>query len=242
MQLRSAKRNIPSAYEHPQVVDAYLANECRLGRVLGPIPQPPLGTLHINRFGVIPKKTQPGKWRLIVDLSFPMGASVNDGIPSDRCSLRYPSLDLAIQQILKVGQDAQLSKLDIKDAYRIVPVHPHDWPLLGMHWRGHYYIDTRLPFGLRSAPKLFTALADAVQWLIKSRGVDFCIHYLDDYFFVEPPQAPTLALDTAMQVLSDLGIPVAPEKVDGPATSLTFLGIELDSHTLTARLPADKLQ
>ena len=59
---------------------------------------------------------------------------------------------------------------------------------------------------------------------------------------MEPPRAPTLALDTAMQVLSDLGIPMASEKVDGPATTLTFLGIELDSHTLTARLPADKLQ
>ena len=72
--------------------------------------------------------------------------------------------------------------------------------------------------------------------------MDFCFHYLDDYFFVEPPQAPTLALDTAMQVLSNLGIPMAPEKVDGPATTLAFLGIELDGHTLTARLPADKLQ
>ena len=114
--LRPAKRNIPSAYEHPQVIDAYLTNECHLGRVLGPFTQPPC-PLHINRFGVIPKKTQPGRWRLIVDLSFPDGgASVNDGIPCDLCSLRYPSIDLAVQQILQLGQDAQLSKLDIKDA------------------------------------------------------------------------------------------------------------------------------
>lgn len=52
--LRPVKWNILSPYEHPQVVDAYLANECRLCRVLGPFPQP-LGALHINRFGVIPK-------------------------------------------------------------------------------------------------------------------------------------------------------------------------------------------
>ena len=45
-----------------------------------------------------------------------------------------------------------------------------------------------------------------------------------------------------MQVLSDLSIAMAPEKADVPATTLTFLGIELDSHTLTARLPADNLQ
>ena len=78
--LHPAKRNIPSAYEHPQVIDAYLTNECHLGRVLGPFTQP-LCPLHINHFGVIPKKTQLGRWRLIVGLSFPDEASVNDGSP-----------------------------------------------------------------------------------------------------------------------------------------------------------------
>lgn len=240
--LHTAKRNMPSAYEHPEVIDAYLSSECLLGRVLGPFTQPPPCPLHINRFGVIPKRAQPGKWRLIVDLSFPDGASVNEGIPPDLCSLRYPSLEVAIQQILQMGQGARLSKLDIKDAYRIVPVHPDDWPLLGMQWKGCFYLDTRLPFGLRSAPKLFTALADAVQWLIRDKGVEFCIHYLDDYLFVETPQVEARALSIATQVLSDLGIPMAPEKVEGPATTLVFLGIELDSQSMTARLPADKLQ
>lgn len=103
-------------------------------------------------------------------------------------------------------------------------------------------MDTRLPFGLRSAPKLFTALADAVQWLIKDRGVEFCIHYLDEYVFVEAPQVEAHALTTVTQVLSDLGIPIAPDMVEGPATTLVFSGIELDSHALTALLLADKLQ
>lgn len=241
-QLRPAKRNIPSAYEHPEVVDKYLENECTLGRVLGPLQAPPPCTLHISRFGVIPKKSQPGKWRLIVDLSFPEGASVNDGIPPSSCSLRYPSIDMGIQQILTVGRGAQLSKLDIKDAYRIVPVHPDDWPLLGMRWKDKYFVDTRLPFGLRSAPKLFTALADAAQWLIQARGVDRCLHYLDDYFFVEPPHATAKALATATQTLAELGIPLAPDKVEGPTTCLTFLGIELDTVAMTARLPEDKLR
>lgn len=60
-QLQSAQRNIPSAYDRPEVVNAYLANECQLGQVLGPMASPP-GSLHISRFGVIPKKSQPGKW------------------------------------------------------------------------------------------------------------------------------------------------------------------------------------
>ena len=46
-------------------------------------------------------------------------------------------------------------KADIQEAYRMVPVHPEDQHLLGMHWEGFLYIDKVLPFGLRSAPKNF---------------------------------------------------------------------------------------
>ena len=47
--------------------------------------------------------------------------------------------------------------MDIQQAYRMVPVHPDDRALLGMRWEGGVYIDTRLPFGLRSAPIMFTS-------------------------------------------------------------------------------------
>ena len=56
--------------------------------------------------------------------------------------------------------------MDIQQAYRMVPVHPDDRALLGMRWEGGVYIDTRLPFGLRSAPIIFTAVADALEWCI----------------------------------------------------------------------------
>ena len=90
--------------------------------------------MHICRFGVIPKKSQPGKWRLIVDLSHPNEASMNDGISSALCSLSYASVDDAADIILKLGRNTQLAKLYIKSAYRIVPVHPEDRWLLGMMW------------------------------------------------------------------------------------------------------------
>ena len=71
--LKSANRNKPLAYEHPSVIDEYLANEVSLGRVAGPFTIAPLPLLHVSSFGVIPKKGQPDKWRLIVDLSSPGG-------------------------------------------------------------------------------------------------------------------------------------------------------------------------
>ena len=85
--LRSAAGNIPSASLQPSVIDSYLQNELVKGRIAGPFPTPPIPDLHISRFGVIPKKHQPGKWRLILDLSSPTGASVIDGNPKDMFSV-----------------------------------------------------------------------------------------------------------------------------------------------------------
>ena len=64
---------------------------------------------------------------------------------------------------LQKGYGAQLAKLDMESAYRQVPVHTDDRFLLGMKWKGNLYVDTALPFGLRYAPKIFNAVADALH-------------------------------------------------------------------------------
>ena len=79
-----------SAYEHPQPVADYLAIELAAGHITGPFDPHELGEVTISRFGVI-TKANTGKWRLILDLSSPKDASVNDGIPSELCScLTFP--------------------------------------------------------------------------------------------------------------------------------------------------------
>ena len=104
-------------------VEEFLQGECEAQRVVGPLPTTVLPLLHFSRFGVIPKST-PGKWRLILDLSSPRGASVYGGISPDQCHWQLASVGDAIQVILELGPGALLAKLDIKHAYRNVPVHP----------------------------------------------------------------------------------------------------------------------
>ena len=101
---------------------------------------------------------------MICDLSSPIGNSVNDHCISPAlCSLHYARVDDAVHIIQKLGKGTELVKLDIKDAYHIVPVHSADYQLLGIVWRGNtYYIDRPLPSGLHSAPKIFNVLADFV--------------------------------------------------------------------------------
>ena len=242
--LRPAKANMVSAGEHPTVVTQYLLDECANGRVIGPLGREAAEQVRqISRFGVIPKGHTPGKWRLIVDLSAPADHSVNDGIDADLCTLEYTSVDRAAALAKMLGHRCILAKIDIKNAYRIVPVHPEDTLLLGMRWQGEIYVDTALPFGLRSAPKIFNALADALSWVLQNSGVRFVLHYLDDFLLLGPPDTAECrqALAVSLQSCDELAIPIAAEKVEGPTTCLSFLGIEMDTVKWQLRLPQEKL-
>ena len=50
-----------------------------------------------------------------------------------------------------------------------------------MQWDGNIYVDGMFPFGLRSAPKIFNALADAIEWCARQKGILHIFHYLDDF-------------------------------------------------------------
>ena len=188
---KSAGQNMLSAKQNPQVIEEYLQAEVAKGNILGPFTQETAPPVHINRFGVIPKKYQPGKWRLITDLSYPEGHSVNDAINSELCSLSYVTVDQVAATALSLGRGAMIAKIDIKSAYRLIPVHPEDRRWLGMKWENKVYIDGMLPFGLRSAPKIFNSVADAVEWCVSREGVDYIFHYLDDFAVVGPPDSDT---------------------------------------------------
>ena len=78
-------------------------------------------------------------------------------------------VDDIIAGIMQLGQGSLMAKFDAQNAYRIVPVHTEDCPLLGMKWRGAFYVDMVLPFGVRSAPYIFTCIADLVEWVAKEK-------------------------------------------------------------------------
>ena len=241
--LQSASANMLSARLHPVVIDEYLGKELALGRMLGPFPASfSLPELQINRFGVIPK-AQSGKWRLITDLSFPPEKSVNDGIDPEFCSLSYTTVDQVAEVAVELGSEALLAKIDIESAYRLIPVHPEDRPLQAVRWQDQIFVDPMLPFGLRSAPKIFNAVADALHWHLTRCGIQHLFHYLDDFIMVASPKSPQCQLDLTLlqRECCGLGVPIAPHKTVGPTTCLVFLGIEIDTLAGELRLPQEKL-
>ena len=115
------KRDFRIGSDHSKSLSSCSTNNRMM--VVSPSQAPSI-QCHISPFGVIPKRAKPGKWRLIVDLSSPSNASVNDGIDRDMCSVSYITVDQIVDEILRLGQGTLMAKADIKQAYRMVPVYP----------------------------------------------------------------------------------------------------------------------
>ena len=98
-----------------------------------------------------------------------------------------------------------------------------------------------MPFGLRSAPIIFSAVADTLQ---QQKGVNHIFHYADDFITVGRPGSEECSNNVTIMrdTCTITGTPVEEEKFKGPAPVLPFLGIERDTIKLEIRLPADKLQ
>lgn len=237
-----SSHNLQSACENMAIVDSKLEKEILAGRIAGPYSEPPFSPFIVSPLGVVPKKA-PGEFRMIHHLSFPRCSSVNDGIPADFSSVHYATISDAIQLIKKVSKGCFMGKTDIKNAFRIIPIHPHDYNVLGMSWKGQYYYDKCMPMGCSSSCSTFELFSSALEWIARDKlKINHLIHVLDDFFIV----APTYDLcHRQMTLLVDLchylGVPIAPEKTFGPNTVLSFVGIELDVINSEARLPVDKI-
>ena len=78
-------------------------------------------------------------------------------------TIAYSLKCVRCRRLLALGRCEVMTKFYVHRAFRTVPVHPHDRWLLGMCWEGKIYIDTVLPFGLRSVPAIYNAVAEALM-------------------------------------------------------------------------------
>ena len=129
-------KNLQSATLHPDIIDNELQSECAKGQLARPYNSPPLPNLQCSGVGVVPKKD--GSWRMIMHLSGLHLNSINDGIDKEPYLLHFSTIDNATLLIAEAGPGCFLSKINIKGAFRLIPVSRHDWELLGIHWRGSY--------------------------------------------------------------------------------------------------------
>lgn len=238
-------KNNLSARVKPNIVTKLMTEEAAKGFLIGPFTQPPFPIYRINPLGLAQGKYS-NKYRLIVDMSAPHNTdvpSLNELISKEDYSMAYVRVDDAVNIIQRMGIGTQLCKFDIRDAFKQVPIHPSLWHLHGVKWTDQYYFYTRLVFGSRSSPKLFDYLSQAVCWIAtENYNVSCVLHLLDDFLCIDPPG---YMADRTMAIMAmifhRLGVPLATHKTVGPTTKLEYLGIELDTIEMQARLPSAKI-
>lgn len=187
-----------------------LDKELGFNRVSGPYISKPFDNFICSPLGLVPKKLQ-GEFRIIHDLSFPEGNSVNKHITRDKAVVQYESIENMIQLIKKFGVGALMAKLDIEDGYRNISIHPLDYHFLGFVWNNQYYFDKCLPMGASSACQLFEKLSTSLQWIMlnkyKASGMS---HLIDDFFFIGPPSSQKCLSDVNNfeNLCQRLGVPI----------------------------------
>ena len=229
------------------VIIEKMNTELRQGRILGPYSSPPVENATYSPLYAIPK-SEPGKYRLIHDLSKPKGCSVNENIPDDTKTVHYCSV-MEVADFLKsesdLGVDAYyMAKVDLKDAYRCCPIRKEDWRYLGMQLEDKLFIDTCLPMGLGTSCRIFQTISDSLCWIFQQSNPNCKIYsYIDDFLVLAPTeQECQKGLSSLLSQLDYLGFPVSDPKTVNACTKLEFLGLGLDSRSLSFFVPDKKRQ
>ena len=134
--LQSQETNHASAVEFPEDISAYLQEEKKHNAIVGPFEKVPIKNLHISPIMTGEKANAPHH-RVIMDLSFTQGQSVNAGIPKYQYLgtpfiLKLHTVDVITDQIKALGRGCKLYKVDISQAFRHDKLDPKEYDLLGL--------------------------------------------------------------------------------------------------------------
>lgn len=183
-----ASKNSESITEFHHIVEQKLEKELKLGRISGPYVSPPFPNFKVSLLSLIPKQT-PGKYRLIHNLSYPYDLhSVNYNIPSEYTTVTYQTLQHALSLIQFHSPTAYLAKTDIADAFRIIPLHPDQYNLLGFSFNSHYYFDKMLCMGAAKSCRFFEDFSNALVWILHCKfHLTSIVKVLDAFYLFSLP-------------------------------------------------------
>jgi hypothetical protein len=181
---------------------------------------------------IFPRPKKDGSIRPIFNLK-----ELNQFIPYEH--FKMEGVHLALDM---VKANSWFTKLDLKDAYMSVLMAPNVRKFLRFLWRGKLYQYRTCPFGLASAPRMFTKILKPVCAILRRLGVQMVI-YLDDMIFVNSdPQLLNVQTRSAVKLLQALGFVINWEKSQlQPAQTIEFLGFKLDAPNMKVMLPGEKV-
>ncbi|XP_033762030.1 uncharacterized protein LOC117343680 [Pecten maximus] len=230
--------NYNSCKQHSKLVQKQIKCEITNGNYVITDEKPVI----ISALGAIPKSKT--KVRLIHDASRPIDKCVNSYVTSD-CSCSYMDLREAAKHITP---GCYLAKIDLSSAYRSVKIHPSNYKATGLKYifdgdtSPTFMYDTKLPFGASKSPQIFQTLTSAVCRMLKCKYGFLAIAYLDDFLvFGKTYDECFKAMVKLVQLLRILGFAINWSKLEGPTQEIVFLGVLINTVSMTFSLSRDKL-
>lgn len=242
----AVEENHQSGQQHLQHVRDFIQTELDLGALVGPFSKPPFQPwTRISPILTRPKKESENR-RIIIDLSFPLGQAVNNGIDitsifGHDSTYVLPTITDLTSKVIQLGKGSWIWKADLSRAYRQLRVDPLDCPLLGLQVDGKYYVDLCPSFGCRSSSAACQRTSNALTYIMSKAGCAI-LAYLDDYASCAPTKAKALHdYKLFMSTAEDLGLKLALDKCHPPTTSLEWLGFNISTISMTVSIPRRKL-
>ncbi len=218
-----AVRNAPVLREEIAVLLAKDAIE--------PVPPAEMRQGFYSPYFIVPKKG--GGLRPILDLRV-----------LNRALHKLPFKMLMHRRMIKCIQPQDwFAAIDLKDAYFHVSILPRHRPFLRFAFEGRAWQYRVLPFGLSLSPRVFTKVVEGALTPLREVGVRI-LNYLDDWLILAQSREQLGDhRDLVLRHLSQLGLRVNWEKCNlSPVQRISFLGVELDSVSMTARLTEERAQ
>ena len=178
---------------------------------------------------------------VIIDLSRPLGQSVNSGI--DKTSYLGTDFTLVVPTVGHItdrrkiqGRGAHIYRIDISPAFRHIKVDPLDYNLLGLQWR-HVY--TCVLFGSHHGSQIFQHVCDTLRFMMRRMGHSVT-NYVDDYIGFSVLSDAKRSNDHLYD-LERQGLTISKKKLVPPSTSALCLGVEINTEKGSISIPQAKL-
>lgn len=146
----------------------------------------------------------------------------------------------ALRELIQEGD--WMTKIDLKDAYTVVPIHSSSRPFLSFEHRGVVYQYTSLPFGMSVAPRVFSKLMRYALEPLRKAGIRL-VYYLDDICMLGRTQKELKGhTQQLLTHLQQLGFVINWTKsVLDPNQVQEYLGFVFDTRSMIMKVPTQKI-
>ena len=136
----------------------------------------------------------------------------------------FPKVDDLVQLIKSKSRGCLLYKVDLRRAFRQIPICPPSYNLVAFFWKKHIFFDSVLSMGSRSAAFCCQSLTNAIVFMMFKIGISV-LNYRDDLASAEKKELAEFGFSTLRKILCKCGIEESVEKACPPSTTMTFIGI-----------------